>query len=238
MRTTLKILAIAAMSAAAVMPAEAALYTVTVDGTMRAGAFDQYGLFGGPGGSIAGQNFQVVYTINDALAGAGQEITATSRRDFGGVVFGTPSPVSASVTINGITKNNSGGTVGRAVLLNEDAGTIDQIELIADGGDYPGRSYIFEVVFRLSSNVNEILTSLNYADATSYIVQPGDSFGSSYISIFGGDFINGAPTLTTNVFGNFDVTSVRFASAAVPEPASYALLSLGLIGLGLRRRKA
>jgi len=69
------------------------------------------------------------------------------------------------------------------------------------------------------------------ADGNSYFVAPTPFYNLSFQS---GQLNNFSPTGTQVINGSLDVV---FGGSAVPEPASIALIGLGLMGLGLSRRR-
>jgi len=69
------------------------------------------------------------------------------------------------------------------------------------------------------------------ADGSSYFVAPAPFYNLSFQS---GQLNNFSPTGTQVINGSLDVV---FGGSAVPEPASIALIGLGLMGLGLSRRR-
>ena len=151
---------------------------------------------------------------------------------WGGAIYGAPSPVSAALTINGITVSFSGNHYGYTAQVNDFGGItygLDQIhhQAISDPSEYGSNIYN-----GIDSFFNNIVNTQDYTQSLDYYAQNGDEiFGRFYYSN-GVNYASGA--LNAN-----HVTIARLGAAAVPEPATWALMLLGfgVIGAAMRGRR-
>lgn len=219
---------------AAIQPASAATFLITYSGTVSSG-FDVTGEFGTPAADLTGKSFSVVYTLTAPLAGAETYDSGRTGYIRGGSNYGTPSPLSARITINGITQAIGGGSFGQASQVNDDMG--DSIDHEArDQTDYVN-SYVYNSV---ASSLYNIVNSTDYTQPLTYSVHDGDyRDGGFALRVFGFDnegnfgFVRNASATLTN-----DLVTI-VATSAVPEPAAWAMMiaGFGLIGGSLRYRR-
>jgi hypothetical protein len=208
----------------AATPAQAATYIITYQGTV----------YGSYGSSLDGLGFTAVYTLTDPLPGAilygdGSTYAAT----YGGSYYSAPSPVSATLTINGITRAFSGDEQNYAEQYNDYGGSFDEVRHYSGDIKVINGSYVSNYIQNyISSYSNDFLSSIDYTSPLSYTVQAGDT-GYGYFRFYApdGGYAN----------GYLNSTSVTIAALAggVPEPATWALMILGfgLVGGVLRRQR-
>jgi hypothetical protein len=218
-RTWLAAAAAAAMCMAA-GSAGATVYTITFDGTFTSGT-DVGGDFGAAGANLAGDAFALTATYDDSL-GSQNAPGATS-----GGFEGLPTPtLSSGFTVNGVTLPIDGSSSSYYVRY-----------LPIPGGAY--------AVVQLDSPVNAIRIA---ADGPVTALSGGltwDGTGQFF------DDTGGTISLVDGLYGRLTVDEVTVTpvadpniftqgTLAIPEPATWMLLLLGigLMGLTLRRRSA
>lgn len=205
MRMKTALLAGVVAAACAAGPAHAA-YILTTTGTVDSGT-DTLGLFGAPGGSLAGDAYSlsVAYGINYPTS------TTPTLQQVSGAVAG---PV--SVTVNGITAvipvSSSLGALLQAFnnvfsseLFGLQSGTDDAT------GQFVSTS---QEVFSSTPDVTGPLLT-----ASRYDTQAGDFASVSFCTSIGFDSTS------------FSAAASTVSLAVVPEPASVAPMAAGLIGL-------
>jgi hypothetical protein len=244
MSTLTKRLARAILATAAiaiVTTAQAATYLITYTGKALNFATDVTGVFGAAGASLDGKDVTVVFTLTDPTPGAFVSNDGTTSVTYGGTIFGTPDPVTATVTINGITRTIGSITnaFGQAQQVNN--GPFDQVlHKVEDrrlaNGAVLGLLNTLEA--SISSNINNVVNSSNYTDPLSYVPQAGDNvFG--YFSFV---TVDASGATLEQAYGNFLpdlVTISALAASPVPEPATwmFVITGFGLAGAVLRRTR-
>jgi len=224
-------------------PAEAAEYIITYTGTVSA-SYDGTGTFGDPNASLDGLAFTAVYTLTAPLAGAYTSEGEFSARIWGGAQYAAPSPLSATLTINGITQAVSGNQRGDVEqrFVPDEIFEVGEIRHLAkhfsqthdDQGFFQQDSYLLSNYIRSGFGNFDFLNTTDYTASLDYDVRPGDvSTGSFRFEEFRYDGIYYA-------YGDLTATHVTIAPAplggALPEPSTWAMLLLGFgaVGAGLR----
>jgi hypothetical protein len=245
MQTTTRLrllLATACTVLAAATPADAALIQQVYSGTVVYG-YDNLGIFGA-GPDLTGLAYTATYLIDDSKGtesnyvyddGAGTYYYSVDQI-VGGIGYnGTSNPVSAKLTIAGVT--------------------------IALGSDYYGSAYKSDYS-PMSSSIDGFSTQV-----FDYVISPDGSTYASY-SLYNYAYVNSARITSsdlrtpdaftplsgygsgtyqnydyatgTQAYAQFDATSFTSSPAAVPEPASWALMigGFGIAGGALRRRRS
>ena len=197
----------------AISGASASPFTVTTTGTINAGT-DPANFFGA-GAGLIGSN----YTLRVAYTGLGPGYT--SSRGLFAVDAGDLIPSSVTLTI--------GPTMFTAALLTSTGATLSETTsglFASDGGTDAAGNFtsVFQNLTAAAGN-----TPIPVADlqtSFSYLLTPGDA-GVDILR-----FSNAANTQTSTFSGIESSIAL-----AVPEPASWAILGLGLFGIGFGRRR-
>lgn len=250
------ILVLSALAAAA--PVAAAQYEIRYTGQMRNG-LDQTGVFTTANTSLTGLAFDLRYVFTYPGVGQVDSNTPSQLAVSGGAVVGAPSPLSATLTINGRSISLAGSQDARFERTN-----LPSFEAFNEYvEDY---SLIGTVV------TNRLLQTSFYGNASSFLSSVDPAAGGLNFSLTGyqGTILaqfsindgtrtpaqNGIPIFTatraasgTFLLQNFSQQLVLppppvdppldpGGSAAVPEPASWAMLIMGfgLVGAMARRR--
>jgi hypothetical protein len=217
--------AVAALMAAS-SPASATILTATFTGFIASG-HDQTGLFGNAGQNLAGLAYVTQYTF-DTTAGLYDNSYANGEAIEGGAFYGASSPVTATMTVNGVTLSQT-GPYKSYVFRETDvpaisylAGTL--IDTPSAFADEDISNYAFVDLAALSSTLA----------TTATLIQGDFSFNS---------FDRTTNTETFDTFGQFSsqgtITISDGSTPGVPEPATWGLMIMGFGGAGaaLRRRR-
>lgn len=221
------------LAGAIIQPASAATYLITYTGTVSSGV-DSTGVFGTKWTNLAGNSFTVVYTLTSPQPGSETYSSGPTAYARGGSSSGTISPVSATITIKGITQTIDGSSFGQAYQFND--ASDDSVSHVAQQYSLNETSYVNNTI---SSSVNNIVNSTDYTAALNYLGQADDYRSGSfqierYYVAGNGDYV-----FTGLAYGNLISNSVTIAAVdAAPEPATWAMMiaGFGAVGGSLRRR--
>lgn len=220
--------------------ANANIVTVTDQGVVTSGV-DQTDLFGlGDNADLTGQTYTIVFRIDDSVAAYQGDIPGIRDQIFGGTYYPSPrgdqSPLSAVLTINNHTVVVPGryqGAVWQQTLVPPNTHA-EEYEVAIDERDDGINTYHDDIWDQIISYAYPMMTTEDYHVPFSYTIHPGDTVIAGFTDQVTSDATGG---YLINVNAKFGTTSVTVADA-VPEPATWAMLILGvgMIGFAARRR--
>jgi len=251
MRTSLLAVAsIAAIMMASVSTASAATYVFTYSGTVSSG-YDYTGDFGAAGGDLTGKDFKAVYTLTYPSANVVSDFQDFAQHQvYGGSAYGsaTSSPVSAAITVNGVTQTIAGGYTGQAYLANylgNNNGNFDLIQNDAvdyvDNYDQATDSKIF--IYNVAQNsyksyLTNFLGSNSFDQNLDIPVNEGEPFGYFRLNQSITDYTSGIFFQHHDSFAYMNTDHISLSSA-LPEPNIWSLMiiGLGVVGMAMRAKR-
>ena len=237
MRLFLTATAFVAFIALFSQPTRAAQYLISYSGVVTSG-LDTTGMFYAPNTDLVGKTVQMDFVLTLPTPGAISEGTGISNRLYGGLSYSAPSPLTASVTMNGVTHDNDGlfnGDTRRSTTPGANSiYAVAYQQRFADG-IFSSRQFVGSAsgpAFNLSSLNLGGLVDANVGGVGSFFFN--DRFFPSFdaINVAGGEF-------TVNAVKVSEYTAPDPSGAAVPEPQTWALMiaGFGLVGRMLRYRR-
>jgi hypothetical protein len=202
------------------------LFGAKYSGVVQSG-YDLTGLFGTAGANLAGDAYTEVFTIDTATNSPIQ--TANSEMEIGGAMYGLAPSVTATLTINGYSQSVSGAYSGLA-RTGYDAAT--GLYEIVDAATDESTSSAGAVDNFISGGVQTSNGAIIPTRFGSYVIAPNGSTIRSYLSDFQFQTQSDIAANRVDTYGTLTVTS------ATPEPSTWALLMMGVGGVGLMLRRA
>jgi hypothetical protein len=220
-------------------PASAAIVQWTFQGVLDDG-YDTAGEFGAAGTDLTGDAYSLIYTFDTSkgtsVSGPGYQYV------FGSSPGGPLAP--ALLTINGVSATIGAGTPMGEVFT--DAGS--SVSAVVGNGVVPATPYSyvsvgFDGVSGAPGNLSTPFSSTGTGDIC--LIGPDsdcvDVDPTTPADLFvGGYFAMYDATGSTEAYGDFDAgtTLITGTVAGVPEPTSWALMTIGFgaLGVSLRRR--
>jgi hypothetical protein len=206
-----------------VSQASADIMDVTYTGTVYSGT-DTLGVFGG--GSLVGLSWVATYTFDTSL---GYTLSSSIQNyAYGGAFLaGYPSPVlSSMITINGVGRAVDGSYHGEIYAYN--VGYSSEHEHYAQNYSSVQTEYLQNYIVSENGSLPVSITT-----PFTHTVDANDHAFALY-SLWNG-------TSAEDIYANLATLTVSDHVAAVPEPATWAMMLLGFAGVGFaayRKRKA
>ena len=212
--------------------AHAEKITATFTGTIEVALGDVQG-FGLSGSQFVGQTVKAVYTIDDSKGFSSYNAPSYSQI-YGGPAFGTTSPVSAAITVNGQTVKIAGTYASQSSQFAPPSGQS------SDSYSSQNRTALTSGYYDVFSYDTAYSTSDAFVKSYDYHIAPGVVPASDLSGgLFGETWYD--KSFNTLSFGQFawrPSSLTITAQGGVPEPATWGLMfaGFGLAGAVLRRR--